>query len=82
MTPAAKPVRSRVVPPGGSRCHRWASPVPWHAVQTIGMQVCVLAAQLHTLAGTKPLPLHSGHWSLRFMIAPIRVADHLVGFTR
>jgi hypothetical protein len=35
----------------------------------------------HPAAGTKPPPLHCGHRSLLFMIAPIGVACHLVGFT-
>ena len=57
-------------------------PVPPHAVQIVGVQVCVFPLQVHPTAGTRPPPLHFGHRSLLFMIAPIRVADHLVGFTR
>jgi len=57
------------------------SPVPPHTVQIAGMQVCVLPSQVHPAAETRPPP-HPGHRSLLFMIAPSRVADHQVGFTR
>ena len=60
----------------------YARPVPPHTVQIAGMQVCVFPSQLHPTAGTRPPPPHSGHRSLLFMIAPIRVASHVVGFTR
>jgi len=35
--------------------------------------------QLHLLSGTRTPPLHAGHWSLGFMIAPMPPASHLVG---
>ena len=60
----------------------YARPVPPHTVQIAGVQVCAFRLQVHPRAGTRPPPLHSGHGSVLFMIAPIRVASHLVGFTR
>jgi hypothetical protein len=60
----------------------YARPVPPHTVQIAGAQVCVFPPQVHPTAGTRPPPLHFGQRSLLFMIAPIRVVCHLVGFTR
>ena len=57
-------------------------PEPWPTVQIAGMQVCVFPSQVHPGAGTRPPPLHAGQCSLLFMIAPMRVVSHLVGFTR
>jgi hypothetical protein len=52
-------------------------PVPSHAGQITGVQVCTFPSQVHPRAGTRPPPWHSGHRSLALMIAPIRVASHL-----
>ena len=35
-------------------------PVPLHAGQITGMQVCTLPLQVHPGAGTRPPPLHAG----------------------
>jgi hypothetical protein len=43
----------------------------------MGAQACALPSQMHPSAGTRPPPLHSGHWSLLFMIGPYSVASHL-----
>ena len=48
--------------------------------QITGMQVCAFPLQAHPRAGTRP-PWQAGQWSARFMITPMRVASHLVGFT-
>jgi hypothetical protein len=51
-------------------------------LQIAGMQVCAFSPQVHPAARTRPPALHSGHRSVQLMIAPIRVACHLLGFTR
>ena len=56
-------------------------PVPWHAGQIAGVQVCALPSQVHAGLGTRPPPWHVGQWFVRFMIAPMRVASHVVAFT-
>lgn len=58
------------------------TPLPMRTMQIAGVQVCAFPPQVHLRAGTRPPPLHSGHRSVRFMIAPMRVVSHLVGFTR
>ncbi len=57
-------------------------PVPSHAGQITGVQLCTFPAQAQPGPGSRPPPLQSWQRSLRFMIAPERVASHPVGFTR
>jgi hypothetical protein len=56
-------------------------PLPMQAVQILGAHVCPFPSQVHPSAGTSPPPWHAGQRSVRFMMAPMRVASHLVGFT-
>lgn len=40
-------------------------PVPSHAGQITGVQVCAFPSQVHPRAGTRPLPRPPWHWSFR-----------------
>jgi hypothetical protein len=62
--------------------HATGTPLPMHTVQIAGVQVCAFPSQVHPRTGIRPPPLHSEHQFVRFMIAPMRVVFHMVGFTR
>ncbi len=55
-------------------------PVPWHTVQTAGMQVWAFPSQVRPGACTRAPLWHAGQ-IVQFMIAPMPVTSHLEAFT-